>query len=283
MRDSMAKKPNSYAAMSVKPTHGTAKQIAIKGVIPQDKREAEVFWVKELIATLEEFTGADSTVISNPDDSDGQDDVYIEVQNRQRIGVQVTEYTWELERARKAQCQKFVENALKEVKFRKLSANPPIVANCLLSYTTSRQIVAETISKLVDTIEHFISEENQDSQQVPITPATVVLSRVMEGTPYSFQQNGIAVSCNLDSLPRSLEVYNRATDLIYKKKCESNSDWLVIWSSDIWRDKHWLGDEIVKYMRELFANSGFERVYFIESLDGEGLFSANLCAIEIKA
>ena len=55
------------------------------------------------------------------------------------------------------------------------------------------------------------------------------------------------------------------------------------WSANFWRDKHWLGNEVLQHMRASFNSSPFQRVYFVETMDGQGMFEANLTINEIKA
>ena len=91
-----------WVSISLRPTHGTARKISRPSVIPPDKADKEVFWVKILVDCLPEFSSGVEGVVSNPDDSHGQHDVLINLREGKDIGVQVTELTSELRRRREA-------------------------------------------------------------------------------------------------------------------------------------------------------------------------------------
>ncbi len=94
--------------------------------------------------------------------------------------------------------------------------------------------------------------------------------------------NNIGVNISFDELPRTFKMYCEAIDCIISKKCKSLSPVLVIWSTSLGRDKHWVMNDLVSYMIKQFENTNFSDVYLIESVDGDGWFQANLCISIIK-
>lgn len=94
--------------------------------------------------------------------------------------------------------------------------------------------------------------------------------------------NNIGVYVNYDKLPRTLEMYTTAVDYLIKKKSNSKSPWLVIWSTSFWLDKHWLMDELIEYLINSFKGTQFSSVYFVESQDGDGWFQTNIGIYHIK-
>jgi hypothetical protein len=111
----------------------------------------------------------------------------------------------------------------------------------------------------------------------------VLFEWVDEGEFYVPSVAGIGVACNLDALPRTLEMFCDAITCLRDKKANSNSPWLLVWSTSFFRDKHWLGIETLEHMAKAFSASSFERVFFCESMDGPGYFEANFVAHAIKA
>lgn len=83
-------------------------------------------------------------------------------------------------------------------------------------------------------------------------------------------------------IPRDIPNYNKCIDIIADKKEKSHSEWLVIFSLNFWRDRHWLGEEVLSHMVDTFKDSLFSKVYFIESMDGEGFFQTNFKVFKIK-
>lgn len=277
----MTKDPNKWASISVFPTHGTATLVQQPSVIPADKRDCEVFWVSNLLPSLKEMQPLKPNVESCPDDSHGNHDVIISLNDGNEIGIQVTELTYELERARKSQRDRFLADVSECYRIRKLSPNRKLLVNCFLPFVTHKQYKVPNPMDVVDATANFISQ-SIEHDIVDVGPSRVTLQWVEEGEFYVPSVDKIGIDCNLDALPRTLDMYSDAVSSIYEKKSDSKSPWLLIWSQTFCRDKHWLGDNVLQHMRETFKPSHFTRVFFIESLDGLGLFEANLSIHEIK-
>lgn len=105
---------------------------------------------------------------------------------------------------------------------------------------------------------------------------------VPEGDLYTPRFGNIGFDVNFDQVPFTLETYKRIVDYLAKKKSRSRSPFLLIWSLDFWRDKHTIGGRVIEYIKRAFASSHFDRVYFVESLDGGPAFKANLTVNQIK-
>lgn len=278
----MKKDPSGWASITARPTHGTATPVMLPSVVPTDKRNCEVFWVSVLLPTLSEVQALTPALESCADDSHGNHDVIVKLSDGESVGVQVTELTYELERARKAQTGRFLSNVRKCFHERKLSSSNKLLVKCFLPFTSRKKFKVPNPTDIADATIAFINGSNEgDSVDVP--PARVMFQWIEEREFYMPTEGNIGIDCDLDALPRTLEMYSEAVSSLCEKKSESKSPWLLIWSTTFWRDKHWLGDEVLQHMRASFKSSPFTRVFFVESLDGQGMFEANLTVNEIKA
>ncbi|NOQ69767.1 MAG: hypothetical protein GQ573_06650 [Gammaproteobacteria bacterium] len=278
----MTKDPSRWASISARPTHGTATPVKLPSVVPTDKRDCEVFWVSELLPTISELQALPPAVESCSDDSHGNHDVIVRLSDGNSIGVQVTELTYELEREREAQARRFLSNVRKCFHERRLSSSKKLLVKCFLPFTPSKKFKVPNPMDIADATSAFISGTN-DSDSVNVPPAWVMFQWIKEGEFYMPTEGNIGIDCDLDALPRTLEMYSEAVSILCDKKSDSKSPWLLIWSTTFWRDKHWLGEEVLEHMRASFKSSSFTRVFFLESLDGQGMFEANLTFNEIKA
>jgi len=111
-----------WASISGRITHGTATPVVIASVIPDDKRAKEVFWATALVTRLPDLQLLNPSVVSCQDDSNGNHDVIVNLADGKSIGIQVTELTSELERARRAQNERFVSEVLTCFRKRGLSS-----------------------------------------------------------------------------------------------------------------------------------------------------------------
>ena len=195
--------------------------------------------------------------------------------------MQVTELTYELERTRKVQAERFLSNVRKCFHARKLSSDNKLLVKCFLPFTPSNKFKVPKPTDIADATVAFINGSNE-AYSVDLPPARVMFQWIEEGEFYMPNEGNIAIDCDLDALPRTLEMYSEAASSLCEKKSESKSPWLLIWSTAFSRDKHWLGDEVLQHMRASFKSSPFTRVFFVESLDGQGMFDANLTVSEIK-
>lgn len=271
-----------WASISARFTHGTATQVAIPSVIPDKKQDKEVFWATVLVSRLPELQALNPSIASCPDDSHGNHDVIVSFCEGEPIGIQVTELTYELERARQAQTEKFVAETLASFKKRGLSSARRLLVHCFVPFVAGNRYVVPKVELLADATETFI-RVSHESQALNDEQTKVRFEWVDDGELYAPSNAGIGVACNLDVLPRTLEMYCDAIAYLHEKKANSNSPWLLVWSKSFFRDKHWLGDKTLEHMKQVFLSSSFERVYFIESMDGLGFFEANLVIHTIKA
>ena len=129
----MAKDPKGWASISVRPTHGTARPVKHPSVVPTDKRDCEVFWVSVLLQTIAELKSFGPTVEPCPDDSHGNHNVIVKLNNGDSIGVQVTELTYELARARKSQRDRFLSDVRECFRARKMSPPRKLLVKCFLA------------------------------------------------------------------------------------------------------------------------------------------------------
>ena len=269
------------ASIAGRITHGTATPASFPSVIPGDKRAKEVFWASALVERLPELQSLNPTTVSCQDDSNGNHDVIVILDNGKSIGIQVTELTYELERARRAQNEKFVSDVLVCFRKRSLSSERSLLVSCAVPFVAGGRYIVPKPESLADACTEFL--EGATESIIELERVRVRFEWVDKVELYVPSVSGIGVDCNLDGLPRTLEMYCDAISCLRDKKVESNSPWLLIWSQSFWRDKHWLGKETLAHMHKSFTTSSFVRVFFVESMDGAGFFEANLEVHAIKA
>jgi len=272
--------PKAWASVSLRPTHGTARMISMPSVIPPGKADKEVFWVNTLVNSLPEMSAKVTGVVSNTDDSHGQHDVLINLQEANHIGVQVTELTSELRRKREAMRKAYLPKILALIEEEAVHHEQRVLAK--LFFVASGPDLA-SLAKPKQVVK-AIRDSDVDGPPVDIASGQcrLLLTTVGESELYVPHINNIGVDVDFDSVPRSLSGYQQAVDYLADKKTNSMSPWLLIWSTDFWRDKHRLGDDLLAYMNNVFSESTFSNVYFVETLDGKGSFEANLKVNFIK-
>lgn len=269
------------ASISIRPTHGSASQTLIPSVIPRAKREREVFWVDVLVGRQSEGVGVKPTVSSFPDDPHGNHDVLVKFSNDNSVGVQVTELTYELERERRAHCRDFKQAVMECVSKRGIAAPEPLAVKCFVPFVPSRRYRRPGPEIVATAVEEYLRRP-EEGQAVDIDHARLFFEWVSKGNLYSRSSGRIGFDCDLDALPRTVDMYRDAVTSLKEKKEGSISPWLVIWSLTFWRDRHWLSDAVLEHMVETFSMSQFERVFFLESMDGPEFFQANLSIHQIK-
>jgi len=276
----MSDKIHGWASISFRPTHGTAKAVYFSSMLPQDKRLKEVFWVSTLISKLPAFENDVLSVRPNEDDSDGNHDVIIELNSGHTVGVQVTEMTYELRRKRENIRNKYLIAILSEIKSRGIYSTQKILFQL---YFKTADIDELTLQKPEVLIDILVNEKLSDTPVIKDAGKfRYLIERVENGEFCIPHYNNIGVNVDFDSLPRSFETYAKAINYLSHKKAKSKSPWLLIWSVDFWQDKHWLGDALIDHMKMSLTNTSFEKIFFIESLDGDGPFQANLTLHTIK-
>lgn len=254
----------------------TATPVYFPSVIPAEKTESEVFWVKQLLYRLAYFADKKYNVYSNDDDSNGNHDVIIEIHENQKVeqaGVQVTELTRELQRNLTPKRDNYLEKIITELKKNNTSSPEKIVIGILFSQLDLNsgrpklpkpKVIAKLIEKKLETYNGTVEKlEPTDFGQISISS----INNADFCVPHT---NNIGINISFDELPRTFQMYIEATDCIIKKKSKSLSPVLVIWSTSLERDKHWVMNDLVNYMVKQFENSSFSNVYLIESVDGDG-------------
>ncbi|MHC4510369.1 MAG: hypothetical protein ACYTAO_15685 [Planctomycetota bacterium] len=260
--------------ISVRPTHGTARVVASAPVLPPAKSDKEVFWVRTLVDALQKLPGQVTDVRSNKDDSHGQDDVIIEMSDRESIGVQVTELTSELRRKREAIRVSYVDKILALLRKEGVRSEERILVTLLFAASDPETFQLDKPERVVQVIRD--EELTHSPRTVDVGPYRVLLQGVDQSQFYVPNVNNIGIDVDFDAVPRSLATYRKAVDYLAEKKSNSKSPWLLIWSVSFWQDKDWLGDELVAYMKATFTDSCFDNVYFAESIDVKGPSMANL-------
>ena len=264
----------AWASVSLRPTHGTARMVFRASMIPLDKEDKEVFWVNPLVSSLPGMSGRVTDVVSNNDDSHGQHDVLINLEEAGHIGVQVTELTSELRRKREAMRKAYLPKILELIKDEGIHHKQRVLAK--LFFAASGADLAN-LAKPKHVVK-AIRDAEVDGPLVAITSGQcrLLLTTVGESEFYVPHVNNIGIDVDFDSVPRSLSGYQQAVDYLAEKKSNSMSPWLLIWSVDFWQDKDWLGDNLLAYMKSVFSETTFSNVYFVEAPDGKGTFEANL-------
>ena len=130
-----------WASISGHITHGTATPVAIPSVIPEKKQDKEVFWATTLASRLPEMKAFNPSVAPCVDDSNGNHDVIVSLNNGDAIGIQVTELTYELERARQAQAGKFAAEVIECFAKRGLSSARRLLVHCFAPFVAGNRYV----------------------------------------------------------------------------------------------------------------------------------------------
>ncbi len=201
--------------------------------------------------------------------------------DKNTIGVQVTELTYELERARKNIKQKYIKDIIKEVLAKNITTEDKILVNIFFPAKNTKKPTTVKIKTVVDSVIDELQKFTTDISK-ELSFGKISIQQAKEGQLYVPCAGNIGFDVNFDQVPRSLPFYKEVIDLIVEKKSKSKSEWLLIWSLDFWRDKHWLEKEIVDYVKKSFDSTSFKEVYFVESMDGERFFQANLKISKIK-
>jgi len=279
----MADNTQNWASIGATFIGGTAKAVHFASVIPKGKSEKEVFWVEQLFKELPEYQKTNIQISANEDDSEGNHDVIAYKTSDDNIGIQVTELTYELQKSRSALSKYHVRNIVNALNDNNAESEQRIAIEIAIKGIEKKKPKfpkPKEVAKIIwdKSIKGFSSQIEIEEKEA----LKIVYQPLKEGDLYLPSCNNIGISVNYDSLPRTLDMYKNSVDYLVKKKSNSKSPWLVIWSESIWKDFHWLGKELLSYMEVSFAKSQFQKVYFIESMDGEGIFQANIHWHQIK-
>lgn len=279
----MTEETRNWASIGGTFIGGTAKAVSFASVIPERKSEKEVFWVDQLFHRLPEYRKKNIQVYSNEDDSEGNHDVIVYEPTEDNLGIQVTELTSELQKSRSALSKYHARNIVSALRDENIESETKIAVVISVSgierkkpkFPKPKEVAKIIRDKSINGFSGQVETENHDLFNIIYHP-------LEEGDLYLHSCNNVGISVNYDALPRTLEMYENSVDYLVKKKSNSKSPWLVIWSESFWKDRHWLEKELLPYMEASFATSQFLKVYFIESMDGEGMFQANLHWHQIK-
>jgi len=279
----MAGNTKNWASIGGTLIGGTAKTVHFASVIPEGKSEKEVFWVDQLFKQLPEYQKINVQIYANEDDSEGNHDVIACKQSDDNMGIQVTELTSELQKSRSALSKYHVRHIINALSDNNVKSELKVAIEIVVQGIEKKKPKfpkPKEVAKIIcdKSIKGFSSQIEIEEEGL----LKIVYQPLKEGTFYLPNYNNIGVSVNYDSLPRTLDMYRNSVDYLVKKKANSKSPWLVIWSESIWKDFHWLGKELLSYMEIAFSKSQFQKVYFIESMDGEGIFQANIHWHQIK-
>ncbi len=247
-----------WVSISMRPTHGTARLVRIPSVLPQDKREKEVFWVRALTAKLPALSGVSHKIRPNEDDSHGNHDVIVEMYDDYPIGVQVTELTSELRRKREAIRAGYLKKVVDMLETKNVVFEEKVLVKLLFSAPNPEELNLEKPERIVHAV------ENEDLNNLPRIidggRYRIRLQRVGENDFYVPNTNNVGIDVDFDQVPRCLDTYRKAIDYLVEKKSKSISPWLLVWSLDFWKDKHTFGESLIEYMRSVFATSGFDKL-----------------------
>ena len=115
-----------------------------------------MFWTTTLVSRLPEFQALNPSVAPCADDSNGNHDVIVSLNNGDAIGIQVTELTYELERARHAQAERFAAEAIACFAKRGLSSTRQLLVHCFVPFASGNRYVVPKAELLADATETFI-------------------------------------------------------------------------------------------------------------------------------
>jgi len=277
----------TMASISIRPTHGTARLIHLSYAVPQEKSDKERFWVKALVDSLPSISKDVIEIISTDDDSHGKPDVIVKMRDETIIGIQVTELTSELRREREAIRSSYLSKVLALLKEEGICCKQKILIKLLFSDPESK-LKTPSLNHVIRAIQQVNIDDIQKAQVgdrpviIEIENCRLFFDRVDESDFYVPHVNNIGVDVDFDLIPRTLYGYQQAVYKLHQKKLNSKSPWLLIWSVDFLRDKHWLGDQLIDYMKTVFQETSFSHVYFAESENSVMGFDANLNIHNIK-
>jgi len=280
----MEKDPRQWASIGGKIIGGTAKPVHFPSVIPEEKTEKEVFWVSQLFNLIPEYSDQNIEIKSNKDDFEGNHDVLANIKSADTIGIQVTELTSELQKSRAALSKYYTRNIIEALQRVYANSSMDIAVSISIKGIERKKPKFPKSDEIAEIIkEKSLKGFSEKPELVNKGNYNLIFQPLSSGKLFipSHKKIGISVC---DDLPRTLEMYENAVDYLVKKKSNSKSPWLVVWSSSFGQDSHWLGNELLAYMKQSFSKSQFENVYFIfiESMDGEGFFQANVHWHQIK-
>lgn len=274
-----------FSSISCRLLYGTAQMFFDRSAIPKDKKEKEAFLVNTLVKQLPTMSSKVRDVVTNADDSNGQHDVLIIMHDGNHIGVQVTELTSEIRRNCEHKRRLYIRRILSLIQKENINFGERVLASLL--FMTSESDCKNLTKK--KSLKH-IAEAIRDAK-VGDSPSLVNLGNcqlllflmpIEKSHFYVPNVNDIGVDINFNVVTRSISDYKQAIDCILDKKANSLSPWLLIWSTDFWLDKNWLGNDILEHMKRIFVESDFTNVYFVETLESNELFDANLVVHTIK-
>jgi hypothetical protein len=265
------------------PSHGTADVAVIASVIPGNMQDREVFWVNNLLSHLDEFRDAKLDVYANPDDSHGKHDVIIEIPGGRTIGVQVTELTYKLIRNLSSQRQRLVERIYESFQEKDVTCETKALIKFFIKLSDSGEPNSKKLLTCIEDIKYALLHLDGKVRILQFDFGRVfILPVAVESEFYVLSLGNIGIDLDFDLLPQSNKRYYAAVDELIRKKRNSISPWLLIWSLEFWIDKHMIGDNVIRYMKNQFATTQFEQVYFVESHDGDRVFQANFALHRIK-
>ena len=157
-------------------THGTARVVALASVLPPEKSDKEVFWVRILVDALQELSGQLCDVRSNKDDSHGQDDVIMEMSDGGSIGVQITELTSELRRKREAIRMSYIDNILALLRKEGVRSKERILVKLLFAASDPETFQLDKPERVVKVIRD--EKVAHSPRTVDVGPYRVLLQRV---------------------------------------------------------------------------------------------------------
>ncbi|MBI4730582.1 MAG: hypothetical protein HY781_00310 [Chloroflexi bacterium] len=219
----------------------------------------------------------------NSDDSHGKHDVVLEIPRLAPIGVQVTELTYELIRNLSNQRTELLDRIQKQFREANVWSDTRVLVKYYISRVKTRKPNAKQLKRSTASIQEALRTLDRRVRKLEFDFGIVwIIPIEPEAKFYVPFEGNIGIDLDFDWLPESESRYFGAIDEIIKKKRNSKSSWLLIWSLQFLIDSNSFGDRVIEYMKTQFARTQFERVYFIESLDGEGLFQANLSLHRVK-
>jgi hypothetical protein len=271
----MATDGTEWTSIGGRFTHGTATPFVVKSVLPAGKEAKETFWVRAVVSNLPEFADLSPQIRNSPSDANGGPDVLISLPDSE-IGVQVTELTCQRSRMRQAQMPEYVAKVLQAFEARGVNSRRKLTVLCTVQDFGERTYTLPRADHVAAVVERFLSSTQDCPGLVAIEGAQLLFTWVDDGHFYVPSVGNIGFDTNVSELSRSPSAYRVLVDDIVTKKGSALAPWLVIWSLSFWRDRHFCETPIVEYMRSRFTNSPFERVFFINSMDGEGFFEKNV-------
>lgn len=260
--------------IELRPLYGNASQFHFEEILPKSKCEKELFWSTAVIPKVfPDLTHLTCIFEICKDDSSGNPDVNLIIGDK-TIGIQVTEFTNSLRRRNRSITIKLTEKIIEEIRNCGITGTQSTICeisfNCPLPANTDCINVKSVIKEIAD----FITSKQE---KYAVSNSAYSMSLLCNTKPILVQNaNNIGIQINYDRIPFDYMSLKIAIDDIWEKKEKSIAEWLLIWDTEFSKYEHIFGADILKYMKDKYQNSRFDKVIFSTAPNCTRRFHPNL-------